>query len=229
MTIREAFWATYFEGVSRQGNSWLDYSNERVQAQTFGLALEAAGSVLDKRCVDYGCGHGQFCLALHSLGAGSVTGIDIVPDVIAHHQREYPHVRWLCASAGSTDLAEHVEPYDVAFLLEVLQYLPLEQTIDAVWERLVPGGRIVAVVPNAACEIVSKTRARFDARYDPPSLAQLQAVWADRPDLEQLAYRGLFFGTDQRLVPYEVSPWQTSDWDGIPNRIQFVAIKRSGV
>jgi SAM-dependent methyltransferase len=227
MTTHEAFWATYYDDVSRRGNAWLDYSNERVQAQTFGLALEAAGSVLGKQCVDFGCGHGQFCLALHALCAERVTGIDIVPDVIAHHQQAYPHVNWLCGSAVNADLALRVEPYHVAFLLEVLQYLPLAVAIDNVWERLLPGGRIVGVVPNAECEIVSRTRARFDSRYDPPSFAQLQAVLSDHPDLEHAAFRGLFFGANQRLVPYQVSPWRTSEWDGTPNRIQFVAIKRA--
>jgi 2-polyprenyl-3-methyl-5-hydroxy-6-metoxy-1,4-benzoquinol methylase len=225
MSLQEAFWTMYFDDVSRRGNSWLDYSNEHVQAQTFGLALEAAGSVLHKRCVDYGCGHGQFCRALHSLGAGSVTGVDIVPDVIAHHKREYPNIRWVCASAGSPEPAG-LEPYDLAFLLEVLQYLPLEQTIDSVWDRLLPRGRIVAVVPNAACDIVSRTKERFDARYDPPTFAQLQAVLSGRPDLEHAAFRGMYFGTNQRIVPYQVSPWHTSEWQGTPNRVQFVAVKR---
>ena len=62
------------------------------------------------------------------------------------------------------------------FVLEVLQYVPLAEALGALWERLLPGGRIVGVVPNADCPIVSRTRARFGANYAPPTLRQIDAV-----------------------------------------------------
>ena len=118
--------------------------------------------------------------------------------------------------------------YDIAFVLEVLQYVPLAEALGALWERLLPGGRIVGVVPNADCPIVSRTRARFGAKYAPPTLHQIDAVLQGCDELEHAAYRGLAFGGDQRLAPYEVSSWRTlPTWESEPNRIQFVAIKRS--
>ena len=228
MSAQEEFWSKYYGDVVKSGNAWLDYSNERVQSQTFGLALEAAGPIRTKRCLDVGCGWGHFCRVLDALGAASVTGLDIVPEMIAHHEREYPQIRWICSGVNEDDLSQRLDSCDVAFLLEVLQYLPFPDALRAVWNRIVPGGRIVAVVPNANCSIVSRTRARFGDRYAPLTVAAIATELATWPDLEHVWYRGWSFGRDQQHVPYEISPWRISGgWDGEPNRFQFVAIKRA--
>jgi 2-polyprenyl-3-methyl-5-hydroxy-6-metoxy-1,4-benzoquinol methylase len=228
MSTQEQFWSCYYGEIVKNATPWLDYSNERVQAQTFGLALEAAGPIGARRCVDIGCGWGQFCRSLSALQASSVTGVDIVPEMIARHECEHPHIRWLCGSLQSPDLLEQLGSYDIAFLLEVLQYVPAAEALDALWKRLLPGGRIVGVVPNADCPIVSRTRERFGPNYAPLTTRQIDAVLQGWDELEYAAYRGLSFGRDQRLAPYAVSAWRTScDWESEPNRIQFVAIKRS--
>jgi 2-polyprenyl-3-methyl-5-hydroxy-6-metoxy-1,4-benzoquinol methylase len=226
MNAKEEFWSSYYGDVVKTGNAWLDYSNERVQVQTFGLALEAAGPIRNRRCLDVGCGWGHFSRLLDSLGAASVTGLDIVPDMIAHHEREYPQIRWMCGSLSTGDLSSELGPFDVVFLLEVLQYLPFPDVLRTVWNRLLPGGRIVAVVPNGNCPIVSRTRSRFGDRYAPLTVAQIEAALGAWPDVECVEYRGWFFGRDQRNVPYEISPWRSSGgWDVEPNRLQLVAIK----
>jgi 2-polyprenyl-3-methyl-5-hydroxy-6-metoxy-1,4-benzoquinol methylase len=226
---QEQFWSSYYADVIKKGDPWLDYSNDRVQAQTFGLALEPAGPVRTKQCIDIGCGWGEFSRMLSSLGAASVTGVDIVPDVIAQHARTHPEIRWVCGSPQDPRLADRLGSYELAFLLEVLQYVPLAESLGCIWEGLLPGGRMVAIVPNASCPIVSRTRARFDAKYAPPTVAHIDAVLQGWHDLEYAAYRGLSFGPEQRLVPYEVSSWRTAGrWQKEPNRIQFVALKRGG-
>jgi 2-polyprenyl-3-methyl-5-hydroxy-6-metoxy-1,4-benzoquinol methylase len=228
MSTQEQFWTSYYGEVVKNATPWLDYSNERVQAQTFGLALEAAGPIGGRRCVDIGCGWGHFSRSLSALQASGVTGVDIVPEMIALHEREHPQIRWLCGSLRSADLLEQLGRYDIAFLVEVLQYLPAAEALNALWQRLLPGGRIVGVVPNADCPIVCRTRARFGANYAPLTVAQIDAVLQGWPELECAAYRGLSFVRDQRLAPYAVSPWRTSrEWESEPNRVQFVAIKRS--
>ncbi len=228
MNGQEAFWLDYYAGVAKAGNSWLDYSNDRVQAQTFGLALDSAGPVHGKRCLDIGCGRGQFSRALAALGASSVTGIDIVPEVIATLERESSHIRWLCGSPNSPEVIKQLDTYEIVFFLEVLQYIEFPAALRAAWHHLEPGGRLVAIAPNPNCAIVSRTRDRFAARYSPPALDAIQSEVSGWMDLEHVAYRALFFARDQRTAPYEVSPWLTSGgWNGLePNRIQFVAIKR---
>ena len=55
MTEQEKFWRRYYEAMhfaeEDKPSPWLDLSNERVQAQHFGLALEATGPVHGRRCL----------------------------------------------------------------------------------------------------------------------------------------------------------------------------------
>jgi len=45
--------------VSESQTPWLDYSNDRVQAQSLSLAIEAAGPIKGKLVFDLGCGWGH--------------------------------------------------------------------------------------------------------------------------------------------------------------------------
>jgi 2-polyprenyl-3-methyl-5-hydroxy-6-metoxy-1,4-benzoquinol methylase len=226
VSTQAEFWGSYYRNVFHEGNRWLDYSNARVQAQTFGLALEAAGPVQGKRCVDVGCGWGQLARALHELGASSVTALDLVPEPITKLAEQHPEIRWLCG-----DLSAHIATLgagssDLILMIEVLQYVPLEATLATAWELLAPGGRLVAVVPNAECPIVSSTRKRFDGHYSPPTVAELQRGLSGLPGCEYWAYRGLVFGRDQRIGPYDVTQWTRGEsWFSQPNRLQLVALK----
>jgi hypothetical protein len=91
---------------------------------------------------------------------------------------------------------------------------------------LAPGGRLVAVVPNADCSIVAGTRQRFDARYAPPTFEQLSREVGSLPGVAQWACRGLSFADDQRIAPYETTPWtRAPSWTRQPNRLQLAAVK----
>jgi 2-polyprenyl-3-methyl-5-hydroxy-6-metoxy-1,4-benzoquinol methylase len=224
---RERFWTEYFRGVFRSGSPWLDYSNAVVQIQTFAAALDAAGPVEGRRCLDVGCGRGQFARALLGLDAAAVTGVDIVPEVL-QQQAVAPAVQWLCGSVQDPELEGCLGRYDLVFLLEVLQYVPLGATLHTLWRHLLPGGRVVAVVPNAECPIVARARARFEVRYDPPTAAQIAAAVQALPGAAHWAIRGMFFREDQTLAPYEVSPWGMHHRHAaVPNRLQFVVLKRA--
>jgi 2-polyprenyl-3-methyl-5-hydroxy-6-metoxy-1,4-benzoquinol methylase len=225
VSTREHFWNEYYAEIARRGNPWLDYSNERVQAQTFALALEAAGSVRSKQCLDVGCGWGDFCCTLSALHASAVTGIDIVPELIAKNREHHPEIQWLCGSLQTQEVIGQLGAYEVVFLLEVLQYVPLAETLRAAWDHMRPGGRLVAMAPNANCPIVLRTRERF-TNYTAPSFAQIDAAVTCLPKFQQVSYRGLSFASDQNIVPYDVSQWQqATGWDYEPNRIQFVVLK----
>jgi 2-polyprenyl-3-methyl-5-hydroxy-6-metoxy-1,4-benzoquinol methylase len=223
---RKHFWTEYYRDVFRAGDPWLDYSNERVQIQTFAIALEAAGPVEGRRCLDVGCGRGQFARALLGLSASAVTGIDIVPEILEQHAAAAPAIRWLCGSVHDSEFAAGLDSYELVFLLEVLQYIPLVPILDALWPHVEPGGRVVAVVPNADCPIAARTRARFSARYDPPTVPQILDALSALPDVAHWAIRGMFFREHQTVVPYELSPWGThTQWRSAPNRLQFVVLK----
>jgi SAM-dependent methyltransferase len=226
VTTHSEYWGSYYRGVFENGQSWLDYSNDRVQAQTFGLVLEAAGPVGGKRCVDIGCGWGQFARMLHDLGATEVTGIDLVGEPIAQLARDFPEIRWLRGNLLSGEVAVPRHSADLVFLIEVLQYMPFGLAIETAWDLVAPGGRLVAVVPNAECPIVSRTKERFDARYAPPSADDVRQKLDAFVGVERWACRGLTFGGDQRIAPYDVTAWsEAPSWSQPPNRLQFVVIK----
>jgi SAM-dependent methyltransferase len=223
-----AFWTDYYQGVFESSGVWLDYSNERVQAQTFGVAIEAAGPLAGRRCLDVGCGRGQFSLCLAALSAGEVVGIDIVPEAIETCRREHPEVRWETGTPEDELLVDSLGTFDRIFLLEVLQYVRAGATLDLLWRRVRPGGRICVVVPNPDDALVRKTISKFQGYYAPPSAAELSEIAASLPDVECWALRGMAFQEDQRLLPYSVSPWTTEPkYIAVANRIIWAALKRA--
>jgi 2-polyprenyl-3-methyl-5-hydroxy-6-metoxy-1,4-benzoquinol methylase len=226
MSTQQEYWSAYYRTVFQQGQRWLDYSNERVQAQTFGLVLEAAGPIQGRRCVDVGCGWGQLARALFDLGAAAVTAIDVVAESMECLANEHPQIRWLTGDLSRDGLGLPHASVDLLLLVEVLQYMPLADTLRTAWQLLAPGGRLVAVVPNAACPIVASTRQRFDSRYAPASFEQLDREMSALEGVEEWAFRGLTFAEDQRIAPYETTPWaRAPSWPRQPNRLQLAAIK----
>ncbi len=227
MSDREEFWHDYYNKVATEGRPWLDFSNERVQSQHFALALEAAGAIQGRRCLDIGCGWGQVSESFHSLRAAEVTGIDLVAELIEANKTRAPAIRWLCGSLSDPALESQLGTYDIVFLIEVLQYLPLRETLAQLWNRMAPGGRLVGIIPNADCPIVKRTMERFDDKYHAPTIAELSNALQSLDQVEVSLIRGAAFGADQRLTPYVVTAWGAAQADGTPpNRLNFVAVKQ---
>lgn len=217
-----AYWVEYFEKVCKDGPAWIDYSNERVQLQTFGAVLEVSDSLLDRRVLDIGCGRGALCRLAQVLGAREVTGIDLASDALAGLAARHPDITWRGGDITEPDFRATLGTFDVIYSLESMQYLPVPECFDWIHDLLAPGGRFVAMFPYEHCPIVADTKARFGGKYVPPSLDAIVA-WADaKPELGW-AVRGLRFQEDQRIAAYATSPWTTNPgWDAPPNRIQLV-------
>jgi SAM-dependent methyltransferase len=223
MCDQPGFWYEYYRKLAEAPVPWLDYSNERVQAQSLALALEAAGAVLGRKCLDVGCGNGQLCRILSNSGARSVTGVDFIDSVIAENRRRFPEVQWRVASAEAEVGEGNV---DLVFMVEVLQYIEIEASIRRYWDALTAGGRVVGIVPNADCPIVQRVIERFDAQYRPPSQETLRGVLDRVAGNSSWKLRGMSFQNDQTICPYRVSGWgNRADEESVPNRLQFVAIK----
>ncbi|MEZ4869473.1 MAG: class I SAM-dependent methyltransferase [Caldilineaceae bacterium] len=226
---REYFWKEYYNGKwlaeNEQPQPWLDLSNERVYAQTLSLALQAAGPVGGRRCLDVGCGWGQMALCLRTLGGHSV-GIDIVEGSIAELQRRYPHIQWVSGSFADRSVVESLGRFDVILAIEVLQYVDWADTLSMLWSNLNAQGRIVGVIPNADCPIVQRSTARFEGNYRGVEAKRLSALLDQLPSLNTWAMQGILFRRDQQLWPYETTSWSnTWNWPVIPNRLMFVAQK----
>jgi SAM-dependent methyltransferase len=216
------FWAEHYEQVFATEAGWLDLGNERVQNQAFGLCLEAAGAVFGRCCLDLGCGRGQFARILAGCGAQV-----IAVDAAATIREPFPGIEWRRANLLDQALFETLPLSDLVFMLEVLQYLPIE-TVDWIWTRVGSGGRLVGVVPNSGCPIVQGTVERFQGNYLAQSPESLFRALTALPDVELVGIRGLTFQDDQRIVPYSASPWQfTRPAEALTpaNRLQYVAIR----
>jgi ubiquinone/menaquinone biosynthesis C-methylase UbiE len=219
------YWKEHYESLAKSPTPWLDYSNERVQGQSFALTLEAIGPLAGRECLDVGCGWGQLSVAMHCMGASRVTGIDISDTAIAKNRERHPEVTWLSGTLLTTPLEQ---TFDVVVLLEVLQYVPIAETVVKGWSLVRPGGRLVAMIPNRDCPIVQNAMKRFDGRFAPATPRELEDVLRGIPDCAVYGARGMAFLADQRVVPYGVTPWTAPSELGSgdpPNRIQFVALK----
>lgn len=227
---QQAQWTEYYRRVySAAPKPWIDHSNEASQAQFFAVAIEAAGAIAERRCLDVGCGLGQLATALLGLRASEVVGIDIVPEVIASRREEGSGIRWECGSPSDAAFVKSLGGFDIMVLIEVLQYVDLRSTMSTLWDSVHPGGRVVAVVPNKDNSLVQKVMSRFGGIYLPPDLAEVVALVASLPEVECWAYRGLEFQQDQRLVPYLAYPWGTTRRGPDPaNRLVFAIKRRDG-
>jgi SAM-dependent methyltransferase len=224
MTAKQ-FWTDYFERVTTGGPVWIDYSNERVQLQTFGAVLEVMDSLLDRRVLDIGCGRGHLCRLAKVLGAREATGVDLAPSAIAKLADDHPDLVWRAGDITDAEFRGELGEFDVICSLESMQYLPVPTALDWICEMLAPGGRFVAMFPFDGCPIVQRTQARFEGRYVPPSLDAV-LEWAGRTNGICWGVRGLRFREDQRLCAYDASPWTTQpQWTEAPNRIQLVVQK----
>lgn len=221
-------WVKYFEELCRTGPSWMDYSNDRVHLQTLGAAIEMSGHVAGRRCLDVGCGQGQLVRMLLALGAQDVVGVDQAAEHIARLTAQYAEASWRAGDISSESFRGELGSFDLIYLLEVLQYLPVPEIFAALWEMLSPGGRILATFPNEDCPIVKKTVARFEGRYVPPPIQRLLEWARSAPGVTAFGLRGFDFGADQRLAPYELTSWtRDAHWPGkVPNRLQFVIEKQ---
>ncbi len=219
------YWIEYFERECKDGPAWIDYSNERVQLQTFGAVLEVSDSLLERRVLDIGCGRGQLCRLARVLGARAVTGVDLASAALAELTVDHPEVDWRAGDITDTHFREALGTFDVIYALESLQYLPVPTVFGWIADMLAPGGRLVAMFPYDECPIVRRTVARFEGKYLPPALADV-TEWATHAVGIHWAMRGLRFAEDQRTAPYEVLPWtKQASWDSPPNRIQLVIQK----
>ena len=223
---RTSFWTKYYSDVHGRENGWLDYSNERVQAQSLAVAIEAAGPLEGRSCIDAGAGKGQLAHALRALGAQAVTAIELVSSTVEALGDRHPDVTWRQGSVADPKTFEGIGAVDVLFAVEVLQYVPLRECLSLLWSRVRPGGRLVGVIPNAGCPLVARAVARFGGEFVPAHSSELSDALSSLPEVGLWRCRGLTFAADQAIAPYEVSAWKSgAGWTDPPNRFAFVAVR----
>jgi SAM-dependent methyltransferase len=123
----------------------VDHENYWFQRHVIAYQFAATRSV-GRRVLDAGCGEG-YGAALLTGTASSVTGIDLVADVIAHARTAYPHVEFVQADLCALPLADAT--VDTVVSLQVIEHLPdVGGYLDEVARVLRPGGEFVCATPN---------------------------------------------------------------------------------
>lgn len=200
----------------------LDYPNERVRLQTYASLLEGLGELAGKRILDAGCGWGSLSLALHGCGA-EVVGVDLVPETIAELRRRYPFIDWRQGDIADRESLAGLGEFAAVVVAEVLQCVDFDAAVELLWQKVAPGGRLVAALPNADCPIAQRVTRQLDERWRPVSPRQVEAA-ARRLGVAAAYLRGLDFRDDQTFQPYRASDWG-AEIEGTPNRLVMVWLR----
>jgi SAM-dependent methyltransferase len=130
--------------------------------------------------LDVGCGSGSFLSALRTLGYTSLQGVDLSPaQVAAGHARGLTGITLVPAVEH---LRECPGRYALVTAFNVLEHqtrTELFELLDAIHAALAPGGRLIAVVPNAKGLFGAHVRFNditHELSFTPQSVAQVCAV-----------------------------------------------------
>jgi 2-polyprenyl-3-methyl-5-hydroxy-6-metoxy-1,4-benzoquinol methylase len=219
---REHFQSQHCKRVDAGLAKSMDYSNDRLQVQTYAHVLEALGSLAGKSLLDAGCGWGLLSLMAHSLGAAPV-GVDFVPQTIHALRGLHPEMRWETADLTDRAGLSHLGVFDCVAAVEILQYVDFHAALAALWDRVAPGGRLVASVPNSRCPHAPAIRQRIP-EWKPIAPGEIREASRSLPGCSQLFMKGLSYLEDQRFLPYAASMW-APEISGTPNRIVFALLR----
>ncbi|MBT2459480.1 class I SAM-dependent methyltransferase [Streptomyces sp. ISL-86] len=126
------------------------------EADSFTLrtALDALGGVRGLDALDLACGHGGTVRLLASSGARRTVGVDSCPERIRRarerHTGATASVEYVVADAAGMP---QLGPFDLATAVYLFNHAPDREALHAMFRsiraNLRPGGRLLAIVPNA--------------------------------------------------------------------------------
>lgn len=134
--MRDAYSSMSKQYIGLFDGGWQDHEDDTALVRRHLIGL--AGPLLD-----LGCGPGHWTAYLHSLGA-DVTGVDIVPEFIAHARATHPGPEFKLSSMTELDIPEHSVAGILAWYSTI--HLPpteLDRVLAAFRRLLAPSGMLV--------------------------------------------------------------------------------------
>lgn len=139
------------ERTARDGRPVWGEAQEPLTYETYARVLLARYPRLRKagaRVLDYGCGLGQFLVAMKRRGADCL-GIEL-SEIAARRVRETTGIEVLSGAEDALE-AQPDGAFDLVTLFSVLEHVPDPARLAGlVRQKLAPGGILCAVVPNVA-------------------------------------------------------------------------------
>ncbi|GAA0582408.1 class I SAM-dependent methyltransferase [Paractinoplanes ferrugineus] len=134
--VRDAYSSMSEQYIGLFGGDWalLDDETALVREHLTGL---------DGPVLDLGCGPGHWTAYLHSRGA-DVTGIDLVPEFVAHARANFPGPPFKLGSMAEPDVPRHSVAGILAWYSTI--HLPppeLDRMLTSFRDVLAPGGKVV--------------------------------------------------------------------------------------
>ncbi len=134
----------HFDHIAPQRSRW--FRRNRIYHQQI---IDACRPFIDPntRILELGCSTGEL---LSSLNPSDGLGIDISPASIAAAQKQYPHLRWLCADVEDLPASLFQEPpFDLVILSDLIGYLDdVQVTLQSLHALLHPRSRVVISLWN---------------------------------------------------------------------------------
>jgi SAM-dependent methyltransferase len=134
--VRDAYSSVADRYIGLFDDGWQDREDDTALVERHLTGL--TGPVLD-----LGCGPGHWAAHLHSLGA-RVTGVDLVPEFIAHARAAHPGPEFRLGSMTEVDVPEHSVAGILAWYSTI--HLPppeLDRVLVGFHRLLAPGGVLV--------------------------------------------------------------------------------------
>jgi len=149
----------YFQTTSSQERAGPGHS---VAASIKGLErrLGAWMNVTRRDVVDLGSGTGLLCRLAQAKGAATVVGVNLCQDEI-EIARQIVDTPFVCMDIQHWLRTQPDESIDVIFALNILEHLSKDVLVDVLesaFRCLRPGGKLVAMVPNATSPFGGMTR-----------------------------------------------------------------------
>jgi SAM-dependent methyltransferase len=134
----------------------------------------------NKPILDVGCGSGNFLGALRSLGYKTLEGVDVSDAQVGAAQAR--GLTGIVHAPAVDYLGPRSDRYALVTAFNLLEHLTrteLFELLDAIHTALAPGGRLIAVVPNAKGLFGAHVRFNditHELSFTPQSVAQICAV-----------------------------------------------------
>jgi len=134
----------FFDSFSNTGE--YDVFSERGYARILGEFARHLPNRRPLRCVDLGCGTGDFTARLRPLGL-DLHGVDLSPNAVRLARQRFPDITFHVGDIEQPEL--EAGSFDVVVFSGVLHHFPeLERAVAESWRLLAPGGLALAYDPH---------------------------------------------------------------------------------